>query len=158
MHFTPHGPIHVTPGGDMRPHLTGSDASGQMWHIPYQGQTTLDMFVRPNFHPPAAVGKHRRQPARDALRTRSNQRLKIRDPERITSFNRPSVPRAGMRNMTSRPATSVCTVPRLLTWKRSILPAIISDRPLGQRRKASPWLREPWGKRTGLTKYVPSTC
>ena len=51
MYFTPHGPIHATPGGDMRPHLTGSDAAGQMWHVPYHGQTTLDMYDRPNFDP-----------------------------------------------------------------------------------------------------------
>lgn len=47
----PQGPIHITPGGDVQPHLTVQDVNGQMWHVPYQGQTTLDMFTRPNFDP-----------------------------------------------------------------------------------------------------------
>ena len=49
--MTPMGPIHVTPGGDMRPHLTVRDFGGQTWHVPYYGQTTLDMFRLPNFDP-----------------------------------------------------------------------------------------------------------
>lgn len=50
-YFTPNGPIHITPGGDTRPHLAGRDADGRTWHIPYHGQTTLDMFERPTFDP-----------------------------------------------------------------------------------------------------------
>jgi len=49
--MTPKGPIHVTPGGDMRPHLTVKDSGGTTWHVPYQGQTTLDMFTQPNYDP-----------------------------------------------------------------------------------------------------------
>ena len=48
--FTPKGPIHSTPGGD-GPHLTGKDQAGHTWHIPYRGQTTLDMFRKPDFDP-----------------------------------------------------------------------------------------------------------
>lgn len=51
MHFTPHGSIHVTPGGDMRPHLTACVAPSQVGHVPYHGQTTVDMFGRPDFDP-----------------------------------------------------------------------------------------------------------
>jgi len=47
----PRGPIHSTPGGDVRPHLTVQDCSGQTWHVPYQGQTTLDMYRKPDFNP-----------------------------------------------------------------------------------------------------------
>lgn len=48
--WTPMGPIHATPGGD-GPHLTVRDGVGQKWHVPYRGQTTLDMFRRPDFDP-----------------------------------------------------------------------------------------------------------
>ena len=49
--FTPRGPIHLTPGGDTRPHLTMTDSTGRTCHVPYIGQTTLDMFQKPNFDP-----------------------------------------------------------------------------------------------------------
>lgn len=49
--FTPSGPIHITPGGDTRPHLSGHDCNGGAWHVPYVGQTTLDMYTRPTFDP-----------------------------------------------------------------------------------------------------------
>ena len=47
--FTPSGPIHAF--GNDGPHLSGHDCNGGAWHIPYVGQTTLDMFERPCFDP-----------------------------------------------------------------------------------------------------------
>lgn len=49
--MTPNGPIHSTPGDPMGPHLSCRDCYGQPWHVPYYGQTTLDMFQPPNFDP-----------------------------------------------------------------------------------------------------------
>jgi hypothetical protein len=50
MSITPKGPIHSTPGGQ-GPHLTIRDSEGKTFHVPYVGQTTLDMFQKPDFDP-----------------------------------------------------------------------------------------------------------
>lgn len=50
MTTTPMGPIHSTPGGD-GPHLTIRNGEGRTFHVPYVGQTTLDMFQKPTFDP-----------------------------------------------------------------------------------------------------------
>lgn len=47
----PQGPIHQTPGSNMGPHLTAQSVDGTMWHVPYYGQTTLDMYQPPTFDP-----------------------------------------------------------------------------------------------------------